>query len=92
MTTESAQEGSIGDDTEEIPPDIQALNRRLAMLEGIQREYAVTIRVVGILTQRLLAVTGGEMLVITDAAMAESPDVRAWREDALRQVVIQVAS
>lgn len=69
----------VEDASVELPAEVQALNRRLAYLEGLAREYAITARVCAVLTERLLDATEGETVVITDEALANSPSMEAGR-------------
>ena len=52
-----------------------------AHLLAIQREYYMTVRVLGNAIEQLLRFTGGESLEVTDAALADAPDLDAWRND-----------
>lgn len=79
----------VKDASVELPAEVQALNKRLAYLEGIAREYATTAKVCAVLAERLLDATGGETVVITDEAVANSPSMSAGREN--NQVWIRVS-
>lgn len=57
----------------------------------MEREYRITVRVLAVAVERLLALTGGDLVEITDQALAGSPDLRAWREPAKSAVLIAVS-
>lgn len=66
-------------------------SEKLARLLATQREYNVTIRVLAIVVEMLLKVTGAEQAEIGDAAIQDAPDLKAWRDDPRNAVVIEVA-
>lgn len=56
---------------------------RLARLIDVEKEYRVTILVLSVIIEQLLRTTGGQTVEITDQALADAPDLRAWRNPAL---------
>lgn len=62
-----------------------------ARLRALEQEYRVTVKVLAIVVERLLDGSSGEHVVITDEALADTPDLVAWRDEARSQVVIAVA-
>jgi hypothetical protein len=69
--------------------DVRALADDLSRLRAIEREYRMTLRVLAVVVERLLG--EGEHVVITDEALADTPDLVAWRDEPRKQVVITVA-
>ena len=65
--------------------------RELARLRALESEYRVTLKVLALAVERLLAATGAERLEIDDQAMTDTPDLVAWREHDAARVVIAVA-
>lgn len=62
-----------------------------ARLRNIEREYAVTVRVLAVVVERAIENANAHGLVVTDEALMNAPDLRAWREQEKYQVVIQVS-
>lgn len=48
---------------------------------GLQDEYDVTVRVLAVLVERLQHLTGSSEVQIADSAVADQPDLTAWRND-----------
>lgn len=65
---------------------VDELNR----LRDIEREYRITLRALAIVTERLLVATKSHAVEISDSAIESGPDLRAWRDEARRGVVITV--
>jgi len=63
----------------------------MARLRALQREYAVTVRALAVAVERLLEFTGGDSLEISDQALSNAPDLRAWRNDDRSTVEIAVS-
>lgn len=63
----------------------------LSRLQATAAEYRVTVRVLAIVVERLLVMTGGNSMSITDEALARCPDLRAWRDDPAKAVVVTVS-
>lgn len=74
-----------------VPTTIEVDRHRLKALEDRSREYSVTIKVLAVVAERLLAAIGGESLVITDEAYQKSPDLKAWRDVPKGQVVVTIS-
>lgn len=74
------------------PPPSAVDDAELTRLRQIDREYRVTIIVVAVLAERLLSVTGGDAIEISDSALHEAPDLRAWRDPERKSVMITVES
>jgi len=68
----------------------QDLIDELAQARALRREYAVTVRALAVAVERLLQVTGGDSLEISDEAINAAPDLRAWRNKNRSSVEIQV--
>lgn len=64
--------------------------REFERLKGVEREYIVTVRVLAVVVERLLVLTNGKSLSITDEAIARGPDLEAYRDAPARTVVISV--
>jgi hypothetical protein len=62
-----------------------------AHLQAVQREHWVTLNVLGIVVEQLLALTGGETVEIADSALADAPDLQAWRNAARSTVELAVS-
>lgn len=77
--------------TQSAPGTIAELGEEWARLKGVEKEYQVTVRVLAVLAERLLALTGGDVVTVTDRALAESPDLNAWRDTAITGVAIAVS-
>lgn len=60
----------------------------LVRLRAVEREYRVTVNVLAVLAERLLAATHARRIEITDAAYADSPDLTAWRDEPNYMVVL----
>lgn len=60
-------------------------------LRLIRDEYQVTVRVLAVVVELLLAEVGGDTIEISDETLARSPDLRAWREPAKNTVAITVS-
>lgn len=56
----------------------------------IRAEYNTTSRVVAVLTERLLAITGGEAVYISDDVLMGCADLHAHRDDQHKLVAIAV--
>jgi hypothetical protein len=85
-TTDAVEETTV-----ELPLEVQQANHRLAFLEATNKEYQVTIRVLAVVVERLLERVGGEVIVITDEMLENSPNLDAGREEELHQVWIKVS-
>lgn len=62
----------------------------LDRLRAISAEYHVTIRVLAVTIELLLKELGGDVVQISDEALAASPDIRAWRVPEHQGVAITV--
>ena len=62
----------------------------LDRLQAIATEYAVTIRVLAVVVELLLAEVGEDTIAISDETLERSPDIKAWRDTVRNQVVITV--
>lgn len=51
----------------------------MASLQAIQREYAVTMRVLAVVVELLLGFTEGDSLAISDEVLVNGPDILAMR-------------
>ena len=51
----------------------------LAQLLAVKREYGVTVRVLAVVIELLLIEVGGDTVEISDEALADAPDLKAWR-------------
>ncbi len=71
--------------------DAAGTGTELARLTAVEREYHVTMRVLAVMAERLLALTGGEFVAISDDALADSPDLHAWRNNDTASVLIEVS-
>lgn len=60
----------------------------LVRLRGIEREYRVTVNVLAVIAERLMAATHAVRIEITDQAYANSPDLNAWRDHGVHMVVL----
>lgn len=63
----------------------------LVRLKAVEREYIVTVRVLAVVVERLLVLTHGKSVSITDEALTACPDLEAYRDDPARAVVISVS-
>lgn len=61
-----------------------------AHLLRIQREYYALVRVLPIVIEQLLRFTGGEGVEVSDEALADAPDLDAWRDEEHGGVVLTV--
>lgn len=59
--------------------------------ESVRTEYNVTIRVLSVVTERLLVASGAAGLTITDQALVDSPDLQAHRDEMIKQIYITVS-
>lgn len=57
---------------------------------AVRAELTTDQMVIAVLAERLLAATKGAAVTITDEALAQCPDLTAWRDSSLKQVVITV--
>lgn len=48
--------------------------------EDLKAEYDVTVRCLAVLVERLQQLTGSAEVQISDAAIADQPDLTAWRD------------
>lgn len=64
---------------------------RLARLIDVEKEYRVTVLVLSIVIEQLLRTTGGTSVEITDEALMDAPDLRAWRNPSLKTVELAVS-
>lgn len=60
----------------------------LIRLRALEREYRVTVNVLAVLAERLMAATHASRIEITDEAYADSPDLNAWRDESRYMVVL----
>lgn len=60
----------------------------LVRLRGVEREYRVTVNVLAVIAERLMAATHASRIEITDLAYADSPDLSAWRDEPNNMVVL----
>jgi len=51
----------------------------LIRLRAIEREYLVTVRALAVTVDRLVRLVGGTSVEISDEAIQNAPDLRAWR-------------
>lgn len=54
-------------------------DEELDTLLAIKREYSVTVRVLAVVIELLLAEVGGDTIEISDDTLANSPDLKAER-------------
>lgn len=59
-------------------------------LKAKEREYEVTIRVLAVVTARLLEYTRADGLVISDEQIAHHPEIKAWRDEEHGEVHVEV--
>jgi hypothetical protein len=59
-------------------------------LRAVKREYAVTVRVLAVVVELLLAKVGGDTIEISDETLEASPGLNAWRVNDRRCVAITV--
>lgn len=59
-----------------------ALLRSVERLCDLEIEYDMTIRVLAVLVERVQDLTGGDQVDIADVAIADQPDLSAWRDAA----------
>jgi len=69
---------------------IEEFAAELAELRAFKAEYSVTVRVLAVVVEQLLAEVGGDTIEITDEALENSPDLKAWRIPDLSTVAITV--
>ncbi len=62
---------------------------RMARLERIEREYLVTMRVLAVIVEQFLRLHAGEWVEISDALLADTPDLHAWRDSAGFRTIIR---
>lgn len=74
-----------------LPPSLDEWTNEVVRLRALETEYRVTLKVLAVVVERLLAGHEGEHVVITDEALTDTPDLVAWRDVERRQVVIAVA-
>lgn len=74
----------------EFPTTVEVDTRRLAALEGARRELSATQTVLAVVTERYLKATGGDALVVEDAAFRDAPDLRASRDKDSGEVTVTV--
>lgn len=70
---------------------IDTMLGEITRLRVLETEYRVTLKVLAVAVEQLLEATGGEHLVISDGALFDTPDLVAWRNPELCQVVVTVA-
>lgn len=69
---------------------IDDVDDELERLRAIKLEYSVTVRVLAVVVELLLAEVGGDTIEISDETLADSPDLRAWRVNERSTVAITV--
>jgi hypothetical protein len=47
----------------------------------LRAEYDMTIRVLAVVVEQLLLLTGDDELQVTDQAVTDQPDLTAWRNE-----------
>jgi hypothetical protein len=67
------------------------LTSELLRLKAVEREYFVTVRALAVSVERLLQITRGDTLEISDANLADAPDLQAWRNADRNSVEIKVS-
>lgn len=61
-------------------------------VERVEAEYRMTLAALAVVCERLLASNGhATAVVIGDAAIANRPDMVAWRDEEARAIVITVS-
>lgn len=58
-----------------------ALAQNVARLCDLEVEYEMTIRVLAVLVERVQQLTGSGEVQISDQAVADQPDLTAWRNE-----------
>lgn len=72
-------------------PQVVDLIAEYQRLQAVEREYQVTIKVVAVLTEIVSRLTQGNRVEITDAMIADSPSLTAWRDEKRSTVVIETS-
>lgn len=76
------------------PDDLMTKGARyvdeVTRLKAVEREFLVMRRVLAITVQRLLELTGGDSVEITDAALQDAPGVLGWRNLPNKSVEIEL--
>lgn len=62
----------------------------LVRLRQYEREHRVNTRLIAVLVERLLSVTGGDAIEVADTAITEARGLRAWRDPDRKSVLIAV--
>lgn len=70
--------------------EVDDADAELDRLRAIAAEYSVTVRVLAVIVELLLREIGGDVVEIEDATLANSPDLKAWRENEREAVAITV--
>lgn len=70
---------------------IEDYTERIARLVAIEQEYRVTVVVLAIVVEQVLKSTGGVSVEISDEALSNAPDLKAWRNDDRSTVEISVS-
>lgn len=63
----------------------------LERLRNVEREYRVTVRVLAVVAERLLAVTKAQELEVGADAMLDTPDLDAYLDPGRGVIVIKVS-
>lgn len=61
-----------------------------ARMPDVELEYRLTLRVLAVICERLLAATGGQLIEVGDAAVRDSPDLIALRDEPGNRILISV--
>ena len=64
---------------------------QMARLRDLEKEYRVTLLVLSVVAEQLLRNTGGTSVEISDTALADAPDLKAWRNEDRLTVEIAVS-
>lgn len=59
--------------------------------ERVDTEYRLTLAALAVVCERLLAINHANAVVISDQAMANRPDLMAWRDNETRTTIITVS-
>lgn len=64
---------------------------QMARLRDLEKEYRVTLLVLSVLVEQMLRMTGGTSVEIADSALADAPDLNAWRNEQRYTVELAVS-
>jgi hypothetical protein len=63
----------------QTPTTVVVDARRYESLQARSRELDASLKVTAVIAERLMALEGGESLIIDDETWQKSPSMRAWR-------------